>query len=105
MSHNRTIKTLEVKKGDATHIKVEISYNIGGMNYFQGCNMERGIYLSVTPITKGERSTITKAFSGVTTLLYKMSRFNQKTMDSCVPDEEYVQRLIDSVVSKNSLEL
>jgi aminoglycoside phosphotransferase family enzyme len=67
--------------------------------------MKRGIYLSVTPFTKRENSRISKAYSGVTTLLWEMDRFNQKTMDNCFPDEKYIQRLIDSVVAKNSLEL
>jgi hypothetical protein len=105
MSRSRVIKELKVKTGDATHLIVKLNYDEGGMNYFQGCSMQRGLYLSVVPITRAERSTITKAFSGTSTPVLEMKRFNQKVLDNFVPNEITISALIANVKSKNGITL
>lgn len=50
-------KYIEVKENSAkvTHLKIELYYDLGGMNYFTGRAENRGYYLSVTPVERGMR--------------------------------------------------
>jgi len=47
-------KYLEVLPNDKniTHLKVELYYDLGGMNYFSGSVEGRGIKLSVSPVQR-----------------------------------------------------
>lgn len=101
---------LEVAKGDATHLKVEVYYSKGGMNYFTGTNEARGIYLSVSPVKRtfyegGGSSESYTAFSGVKQHLKDMARFSQKALDDFKVDEELKQKMINHVCEKNGIEL
>lgn len=103
----RTKKYLEVAKGDATHLKVELYYTKGGMNYFTGKTEARGIFLSVTPV---KRSTDGKyasesytAFTGIKKHVLDMARFNQKKFDAFVVDPAIEKQLIDYVCEKNGI--
>ena len=109
-NQSRVIKMIEVVKGDATHIEIELYYNIGGMNYFTGENLERGLKLSVRPVRKsvsecGEFSTTSyTAFSGISKHLLTMARFNKKTLDTFVVDDETINQLVNIVKIKNHIE-
>lgn len=96
---------IPVLTGDATHLKIEVYYSKGGMNYFTSSNEKRGIYISVTPVTKGENSERFVGFSGTKSLLFEMKRFNQKTLDTIEVDAEYEKQLIDHVCQKNNITL
>lgn len=96
-------KYLEVAEGNATHIKVEVYYNKGGMNYFTSRVEARGIYLSVSPVTRGENSESYMGFSGIKKHLLAMTRFNQKKVDEFVVDEATEQELIKYVCEKNNI--
>lgn len=39
----------------ATHIKYDVFYDLGGMNYFNGQRNRRGYYISVRSVTRTER--------------------------------------------------
>jgi hypothetical protein len=90
-------------------LKVEVSYNIGGMNYFQGVNMKRGYYLSVTPtrINRNEAgeivSTTTTAFSGYTELILETKRKSEKQFQEAIKlAEPREEELILATLRKNN---
>ena len=89
----------------ATHLKVEIYYSKGGANYFTGTNEKRGIYLSVSPVTRGENSESYIGFSGIKKHLVDMARFSQKTFDNFVVTPETEKELIDYVCAKNGIKV
>lgn len=102
----RTKKYLQLEtNSSATHLKVEVYYSKGGMNYFTGSNEKRGIYLSVSPVTRSERSESYMGFSGIKKHLVDMARFNQKTFDNFVVSPEIEKELIDHVCEKNSIKV
>ncbi len=109
---NKTISKeyLEVAQGDATHLKVEIYYTMGGMNYFSGRSEARGIYISVSPVTRtlheGKFWTESyKGFSGTKQHVKEMNRFSQKTADTFIVDETIKDRLIQIVCQQNEIKL
>lgn len=65
-----------------THIKVETSYSLGGMNLFTYRNEPRGYYLHVSPVERSERYGCIMesfiAFSGIKKLLKGVSRKSAK---------------------------
>lgn len=89
----------------ATHLKVEIYYSKGGANYFTGTNEKRGIYLSVSPVTRKENSESYMGFSGIKKHLVDMARFSQKTFDNFVVTPETEKELIDYVCAKNGIKV
>lgn len=89
----------------ATHLKVEVYYSKGGMNYFTGSNEKRGIYLSVSPVTRRENSESYIGFSGIKKHLVDMARFSQKTFDNFVVSPETEKELIDYVCEKNGIKV
>lgn len=105
----RIIKELPILNHTANILKVQLYYSKGGMNYFTGDNEKRGLYLSVSPVTRTQnefgRSESFTAFSGIKKCVKEMARFNQKQLDTFVVDEADMKQLIDHVVRKNGLEL
>lgn len=89
----------------ATHIKVEVYYSKGGMNYFAGTNEPRGIWVSVSPVTRSENSESYIGFSGTKKHLLDMNRFSQKTLDAFVLDEAIEKMLINHICNKNEIKL
>ena len=99
-------KYLEVEQApNATHIKVEVYYSKGGMNYFSATNEKRGIWVSVSPVTRKENSESYMGFSGSKKHLLDMNRFSQKTLDNFTVDNLLEKQIIDYVCEKNGLKL
>jgi hypothetical protein len=105
-------KYLEVLPNDKniTHLKVELYYDLGGMNYFSGSVEGRGIKLSVSPVQRSERENgivmeSYTAFSGFKKLLKEMARFNQKTCNTFVLSETEEEEIIKVVLNHNWLKL
>ena len=101
---------LKVTKGNATHIKVELYYAMGGMNYFTGNSEARGLYLSVTPVSRTEHgngmiSESYTAFSGVKELVKPMTRFSQKVLDTFEVGEQSISNLLSYVLDKTGMEV
>ena len=86
-------------------IRVEVYYNMGGMNYFTGSSEARGLFLSVSPLHVKERSTSYLGFSGYKTLVKRMSRFSAKVLENYTPEQSLVDKLVQSVVEKNKLKI
>lgn len=105
MAQKIRLKSIEVAEGNCTHLDIELYYSKGGMNYFSGSNERRGLYLSVSPVTKSQSSCSYIGFSGVKELVKEMARFNQKTLDTFEVDNEIKQKLINYVINKNNIKL
>lgn len=105
----RLLKSMRTKDGST--IEVKLDYRMGGWNYFTGVNMERGLYLSVSPVKIsisqcGKYSTKSyTAFTGICHLVKPQSRFNQKSFDNFQPDNETIDKMVQSVLTKNNIVL
>lgn len=86
----KTIKDIPIDGKDNEFMRIEMSYNEGGINFISGQNHKRGYYLSVQPIKKskipGSSFTTTSfiAFSGASKLIEEVKRFSQKRFDNQV---------------------
>lgn len=103
---------LAVKENNSkvTHLKVEIYYSKGGMNYFTYKIEPRGYYLSVSPVEYSNRNGIITegftAFSGIKELVKEVGRKSDKAMREAEQlVEPKKQELIDYILQKNNLEL
>lgn len=104
-------KFIEVNPTEnATHIKIELAYNKGGLNVFTGENESRGYYLHVTPVKRENKYGVATesymAFSGVKQCVNAVSRKSdkqQRIAEGLVPN--YEDRLIKYVCQKNELTL
>lgn len=99
---------IKINSDKATHLKVEVYYSKGGINYFTGSNEKRGIYLSVSPVTRteyegGGASEGYTAFSGVKQHLKDMARFSQKALDNFILDSKLREDMINHVCEKNGI--
>lgn len=70
MRYTRYYKIKGEQNGnEPTHVRTEVYYDKGGINYFTYKNTERGYYMSVMPVTrKGGMESYT-AFSGTKKLI------------------------------------
>ena len=102
----RLIKEYKVLNGSkATHIEVDLTYQLGGWNYFTGVKEPRGLYLGCSPIEKGDGWRGFVAFSGVKVLVHEMKRFNAKTINEFEVDQNDVVKMVAHVLVKNNLEI
>ena len=94
-----------------THLRVEVYYSLGGMNYWTYKNEARGYYLSVTPVERGvsaggfvmEGFT---AFSGTKVLVKEVKRKGKKAADEAVKlAEPMKQELIDVILKTQNLKV
>lgn len=94
--------------GTATHIKIELRYNLGGFNCFTYTEEKRGYYLHVSPVTRENRNGYTMesftAFSGVKQLIKPVSRKSAKAeRDAETAALQIEKSLISWVCQKNGL--
>lgn len=93
-----------------THIKIETSYSLGGMNLWTYRNEPRGYYLHVSPVERSERNGIIMEgfmmFSGIKKLLKEVSRKSAKAEreaeDLAAQDEK---ELISYICTKSGVTL
>lgn len=94
-----------------THIKLEVYYSLGGMNYWTYKNEPRGYYLSVTPV---ERSVSSggfmmegfTAFSGTKVLVKEVKRKGKKSAEEALKKAEVMKNeLISYILNKQGLKL
>jgi hypothetical protein len=85
----RVMAQYEKVEGTNYELKIQVFYNMGGMNYFNYKNEERGYYLSVTPVqVERQANGITiesyMAFSGVKELLLPVKRKSEKAEQQAI---------------------
>ncbi len=106
-------KYIEVKENPAkvTHLRIELYYSLGGMNYFTGRAENRGYYLSVTPVERrtndgGYTSESCTAFSGIKQNVKEVTRKSKKAeIEAEKLATDVVNNLIDYVLRNNGLEI
>ena len=94
------------------YLEIEVAYNEGGMNYFNGTRPARGYYLRVTPVTKQETkngsTTGFTMFSGTSALLEPATRYSAKTLNriaKSAKDSPEYERLKMLVLTRENLTL
>lgn len=94
------------RKNDANFIQLEVSYTLGGTNWFTGKPEPRGYYLHASPVLKANRVVTYQGFSGAKFLLLEVGRRSQKKeAQAALIAEGYVQKMIDHVCAYNNLEV
>lgn len=87
-------------------IEIDISYTLGGQNYFTGRVDGRGYWLHVRPIDLGEGGTRSfMIFSGYKMLVQGASRYSDKGLYSARPDYADIITLLDATLRQSNLEL
>ena len=92
----------------ATHIKIETSYNLGGLNVFTGSTEARGYYLSVSPVSRENKYGVTMetytGFSGIKKCVKSVSRQSKKAAEQAEENAlNYIHDLVLYVCNKNGL--
>ena len=86
-------------------IEIDISYTLGGQNYFTGRVDPRGYFMHVRPVDVGEYGRSFMLFSGYKMLVKEASRYSDKGLYSARPDYADVIRLLDATLRDAQLEL
>ena len=73
---------------NVTHLKAEIYYSLGGMNYFTSKVERRGYYMSIMPVESSNRHGCVMesytAFTGLKQCVFEVSRKSQKKMNEAI---------------------
>lgn len=101
-------KYIDIKNPNrnANKIKIELYYNLGGMNYFTGKAENRGYYLIVTPVLIDGYFESVTAFTGIKKCIKEVSRKSEKAYQAALQESnKYLPELLNYVTSKNNIEL
>lgn len=90
----------------ATHIVIEIKYNLGGFNCFTYAQEKRGYYLHVYPVTRETRDGYTTesftAFTGTKRCIKEVTRKSAKAAAQAEQNaQNYIHDLVCYVCQKN----
>lgn len=93
-------------KGNTTHLRVELYYDLGGINYFTYREERRGYYGSVIPVARDGIMEGFTAFTGIKKLIKEVSRKSAKAEDEAAALWATTkQELIDHVLRESGLEI
>lgn len=106
-------KYIEIKENPAkiTHLKIELRYSLGGMNYFTGRAENRGYYLLVTPVTRGTSAggfimESYTAFTGIKQIIKQVTRKSAKAEAEAEKlAADAMENLINYVCNNNGIEI
>jgi hypothetical protein len=88
---------------DNKYLKIQVYYDLGGMNYFTGKQESRGYYLSVSPVEKGDGWESFTAFNGIKKCILTVNRKSKKKFEYALGlAEKEEQELINYVKEKNN---
>jgi hypothetical protein len=99
-----------VENEKATHIRVELRYNLGGYSMATYKEESRGYYLHVTPVTRYERDGIQweqfTAFTGVKQCVLTVSRKSAKAEREAEEKAARIENVLVSwVCEENNLQI
>lgn len=104
-------KYIPVKENAAaTHIKIELRYDLGGYNMFDYTPKKRGYYIHVMPVTRETRDgyaleTFT-AYTGYKQLVKEVTRKSAKAEAAAEAEAaDIIDIMVERVCMKNGLEL
>jgi hypothetical protein len=115
-TQDRVTRYYKIKNGNrnATHLKAEVYYALGGVNYFTYKNEPRGYYLSVIPVEIADRNGYVMesftAFSGTKWIVLPVQRKSQKKFSEAIAYfethiNEYISKFSDFEVDLESYEV
>ena len=95
---------------NATHLKAQIYYALGGSNMFTYENEARGYYVSVCPVKREERDGFTMesfiAFTGLKQCVLPVQRKSAKKMSEAITYfEEHINEFIKNHFSEFEVDL
>lgn len=104
-------KYIEVKENPAkvTHLKIELYYSLGGMNYYTYRAENRGYYLSVMPVTRGISAGgfVSESYAVFTGIKQCVKEVKRKSAKAEIEAEKLatdaMKKLIDYVCKENKL--
>jgi len=82
-------------------VDFELSYDIGGMNFFQGVSHQRGYWIAVTPREVSDHCTSTLAFDGTQDFLEPAKRFSQRVLQRIASEMGWAGRASHEDAEKN----
>lgn len=94
-----------------TEVKVNVYYSLGGMNYFNSKNEDRGYWISVSPIQIERRNDgivfeSYRAFSGTKRLIIGASRKSQSGFDKAFKlAEELENEMLNYISEKHGINI
>ena len=102
-----------LKRYDATHIKLTVNFNTGGLSYYDYKEYPRGFYLSVSPVKRevGVHATteISTLGTGLGVFLEGAPRFNAKRLtalaDLIASRKDYLAGLFVGITDGGSKEI
>lgn len=104
-------KYIPVKETEyATHIKIELRYDLGGPNFAYGGMSKRGYYIHVTPVKRENRDGYALesfvAFTGYKQLIKEVARKSAKAEAAAEAEAaDIIDIMVSRVCQKNNLEV
>lgn len=89
-----------------THLKCELYYELGGINYFTYTDEPRGYYVSVTPVKRSNGFESYTMFTGYKQLVQPCSRKSKKQQE--IAESKYIEirdTLIERLAQENGYKL
>ena len=97
---------INIQGKDATHLKCELYYSLGGFNCFTHEEEPRGYYVSVSPIRKADGFESYWAFSGYKQIVQPCARRSKK--QQAAAEEKYIEvrnLLCDHLIKDNDYKI
>lgn len=105
-SRSITVQTLDTNQ-ETMKVEVSVSFQQGGLNYFNYKTEPKGYYFSVTPVEhKGNGIRSFVLGSGVKVLMESAKRFSQKRLcelSQTVTQHERYQAVLDRICQEHRL--
>lgn len=104
-NQKRLLQTLETTKPN-TFVEVSVYYDLGGWDWWNGCNQPRGYWLDSLVVEKdGHFRSFMLGIGGCKMFLEEATRFSQKKLNSLAPSQEDIDKVVNYAISKNNVEL
>lgn len=85
MDRDRMVKYYKVNNHPRiTHLKAEIYYSLGGVNYFTSKNESRGYYISICPVERDGIIESYTVFTGLKQCVLPVQRKSQKKTNEAI---------------------
>ena len=98
------------ENAQATHLKIETYYDLGGPDFAYGGTRPRGYYVRVTPVTRENRYGVSiesfVAFTGYRQLVKEVTRKSAKAEAAAeAAAADIIDIMVERVCMKNGLEV
>lgn len=102
--HNSSLthgdKTIHFKENEHSYIKLSFYYTTGGHNYFTYKEVQRGYYISATPMEVSEYTEKYLMFSGAKILMKPAERYNKRILEEITLEPHQLFDLVEYVYNE-----